>query len=194
MRIAREEIFGPVVSIIAVRHRGGGAAARERDAVRAVRLDLEPRHRQGAARREGAPGRRHQRQLELVGPHRGAVRRLQDVGDRPRARDVGARPLHRDEERLHRPDLRRADGPGLGPSREPRGCNASGESSAIVTNASWRASAGSRTRRSPRSGRAPTAASDVLADAVTAPIGPSGPRRRRTPAHRASRGARTSWS
>ena len=57
MRIAREEIFGPVVSIIAVRHRGGGAPPRERDAVRPVRLDLEPRHRQGAARGEGAPGR-----------------------------------------------------------------------------------------------------------------------------------------
>ena len=88
-----------------VRHRGGGAPPRQRDAVRAVRLDLEPRHRQGAAGGEGAPGRRHQRQLELVGPHRGAVRRLQDVGHRARARDVRARPLHRDEERLHRPGL-----------------------------------------------------------------------------------------
>ena len=65
-------------------------------AVRAVRLDLEPRHRQGAAERAGAPGRRHQRQLEQLGPHRGAVRRLQDVGDRARARDVRARPLHGD--------------------------------------------------------------------------------------------------
>ena len=35
MRIAREEIFGPVVGH-PVRHRGGGAPARERDAVRPV--------------------------------------------------------------------------------------------------------------------------------------------------------------
>ena len=88
MRIAREEIFGPVVVDHPVRHRGGGAPPRQRHAVRAVGLDLEPRHRQGAARGQGAPGRRHQRQLELVGPHRGAVRRLQDVGHRARARDV----------------------------------------------------------------------------------------------------------
>ena len=40
-----------------VRHRGGGAPPRQRHAVRPVRLDLEPRHRQGAARGEGAPGR-----------------------------------------------------------------------------------------------------------------------------------------
>ena len=47
----------------------------------------------------------HQRQLELVRPHRGAVRWLQDVRHRARARDGRARPLHRDEERLHRPEL-----------------------------------------------------------------------------------------
>ena len=88
-----------------VRHRGGGAPPRQRDAVRAVGVDLEPRHRQGAAGGEGAPGRRHQRQHQFVGPHRGAVRRLQDVRDRARARDVRARPLHRDQERLHRPGL-----------------------------------------------------------------------------------------
>ena len=41
-----------------------------------------------------------------LGPHRGAVRRLQDVGHRARARDVRARPVHRDEERLHRHLLR----------------------------------------------------------------------------------------
>ena len=101
-----------------VRHRGGGAPPRQRDAVRAVRLDLEPRHRQGAARGQGAPGRGHQRQLEQLGPHRGAVRWLQDVRDRARARDVGARALHRDEERLHRPDLT--------PVRCPRPASAAG--------------------------------------------------------------------
>ena len=48
-----------------VRHGGGGPAPRQRHAVRPVRLDLEPRHRQGAARRQGPPVGRHQRQLEL---------------------------------------------------------------------------------------------------------------------------------
>ena len=57
MRIAREEIFGPVVVDHPVRHGGGGAAPRQRHAVRPVRLDLEPRHRQGAARGQGPPGR-----------------------------------------------------------------------------------------------------------------------------------------
>ena len=105
MRIAREEIFGPVVVGDPVRHRGGGDPAREHDAVRAVGLGLEPRHRPGAADREGPPDRRDQRQLEQLGPHRGAVRRLQDVGHRAGAGDGRARPLHRDEERLHRPRL-----------------------------------------------------------------------------------------
>ena len=112
MRIAREEIFGPVVSIIAF--------DTEEEALRLANatpyglsgLDLEPRHRQGPADRAGPPVRRDQRQLEQLGPHRGAVRRLQDVGHRARARDVRPRPLHRGQERLHRPELRRCGGAG----------------------------------------------------------------------------------
>ena len=103
MRIAREEIFGPVVSIIPFDTEEEADPAGQRHAVWPVGLDLEPRHRPGAADRQGGPGRRAQRELEQLGPHRGAVRRLQDVGHRPRARDARRRAVHRDEERVRRP-------------------------------------------------------------------------------------------
>ena len=96
-----------------VRHGGGGRPAGQRHAVRPVGLDLEPGHRPGAADREGGPGGRPQRELEQLGPHRGPVRRLQDVRHRPRARDARGRAVHRDQERLRRPHLTdRPSGPG----------------------------------------------------------------------------------
>ena len=91
-----------------LRHRGRGDPAGQRDAVRPVGLGLEPRHRAGPADREGHPLRDAQHQLERGRSRRGAVRRLQAVRDRPRARDARARPLHGDEEHLHRPGLSRA--------------------------------------------------------------------------------------
>ena len=57
MRIAREEIFGPVVSIIPFDTEAEAIAPGQRDPVWPVRLDLEPRHRQGPPDREGRPGR-----------------------------------------------------------------------------------------------------------------------------------------
>ena len=105
MRIAREEIFGPVVSIIpfdteeeALRLAnatpyGLSGSIWSRDIGKALRAA------------QGAPGRASSASTRTLGPHRGAVRRLQDVGHRARARDVRARPLHRDQERLHRPEL-----------------------------------------------------------------------------------------
>ena len=72
MRISREEIFGPVVSIIPFDYGGGGGPARERHAVRPLRLDLVARHRQGDPRRKGRPGGGSLDQLEQLGPHRGA--------------------------------------------------------------------------------------------------------------------------
>jgi acyl-CoA reductase-like NAD-dependent aldehyde dehydrogenase len=86
-----------------VRRRSGGDSLGQRHALRPVRLRVEPRHRQGPAHREGHPGGRPLGELEQLGPHRGAVRRLQDVGHRARARHVGDRPVHRDQEHLHRP-------------------------------------------------------------------------------------------
>ena len=108
MRIAAEEIFGPVVDDHPVRHRGRGDPPRQRDPVRAVRLDLEPRHQEGAPDGQGRPGGRAVGEHEQLGPHGGAVRRLQDVGHRPRARHARPRPLHRGQERLRRPELSRA--------------------------------------------------------------------------------------
>ena len=105
MRIAREEIFGPVVSIIPFDTEEEAVRLANATPVRAVRVDLEPRHRAGAADGESGPGRRPQRELEQLRPHRGAVRRLQDVGHRARARDACRRAVHRDQERLRRARL-----------------------------------------------------------------------------------------
>ena len=149
MRIAREEIFGPVVSIIPF--------DTEEEALRLANAtpyglsgsiwsrDIGKALRAAKALQAG----RHQRQLELVGPHRGAVRRLQDVGHRPGARDVRARPLHRDQERLHRPRPERRPESIIGSPRDRRGSRFSGRIAAaggrrrtpavLVTGvASWR--------------------------------------------------------
>ena len=110
MRIAREEIFGPVVSIIPFDTEeealtlanstpyGLSGSIWSRDIGKALRA--------AKAMQAG----RHQRELEQLGPHRSAVRRVQDVGHRPRAWDERARPLHGDQERLHRHQLRRSSG------------------------------------------------------------------------------------
>ena len=167
MRIAREEIFGPVVSIIpfdteeeALRLAnatpyGLSGSIWSRDIGKALR----------AAR--GAPAGRDQRQLELVRPHRGAVRRLQDVRHRARARDVRARPLHRDEERLHRPDVGDGRPPRSGPGRPcgTRSARRPGVPRSRPGARPWRRHGRTRTRPRGRSrarrvhGVAPTAAS-----------------------------------
>ena len=103
-----------------LRHRGRGDPAGQRDAVRPVGLGLEPRHRAGPADRQGHPLWDAQHQLERGRTRRGAVRRLQAVRDRPRARDARARPLHGDEEHLHRPGLRRVGRPPAAAVRRSR--------------------------------------------------------------------------
>ena len=68
---------------------------------------------QGAARRPRARDRRHLDQLEHVGARRDAVRRLQAVRRRARARPARARALHRGQDRLLRDgasDAGRLDG------------------------------------------------------------------------------------
>ena len=84
----------------AVRHGGRSDPARERHAVRAVRLDLDPRRRPRDPRREGDPHRRPERELLEQRVHRGAVRGLQAERDRSRDGDARRRPLHRGEEHL----------------------------------------------------------------------------------------------
>ena len=70
----------------ALPRRGGGDRARQRHDLRPLGLGLDPRRRQGAAGRARAGDRRDLDQLEHVGARVDAVRRLQAVGRRPRAR------------------------------------------------------------------------------------------------------------
>ncbi len=99
-RVAREEVFGPVAAVIPFR-RGGGCRARQRHAVRALRLDLDARRRAGAARRARDRDRRPLGQLEQLRARLDAVRRLQAVRLRPRARDARAGGLLGGQKRVH---------------------------------------------------------------------------------------------
>ena len=106
MRIAREEVFGPVVGIIpfdtdeeALRIAnaspyGLSGSIWSRDIGRALRAAKALK----SGRRVG--------QLQQQRPRRGAVRRLQAVRDRQGPRHRGARAVHRAQERVHRPRLR----------------------------------------------------------------------------------------
>ncbi len=85
-----------------VPRRGGGDPARERDDLRPLGIRVDPRRRQGAAHRTRDRERRGLDQLEHVRAGVHAVRRLQAVRLRPRARTRRARPLQRGQERLLR--------------------------------------------------------------------------------------------
>ena len=117
MTIAREEIFGPVISTIPFDTEDEGVAHRQRDELRPRRLGLHerPRTRLPRRARRCGPGRRGQRLLR--GRHHDAVRRLQAVGlRRPRQGPRGLRPVHREED-----DLDRAQAGGLKPGRRRGG-------------------------------------------------------------------------
>ena len=97
--IAQEEVFGPVVTIIPF--------ADEKDA---IRIANDVKYGLMASVWTGDPARGHRLACADQGGHGrdqhavhrlpgAAVRRLQAVRVRPRARDRGARPLPRDEER-----------------------------------------------------------------------------------------------
>ncbi len=96
-RAVREEIFGPVVTVIPFQD--------EADAVRLANdtiyglsgLDLDARRSQGAARRPGAGGGRAVDQLQHLRAGGDSVRGLQAIGLRPRARPARARRLHRSQ-------------------------------------------------------------------------------------------------
>ena len=101
MAVSREEIFGPVVSVITFRDEdeairlandtpyGLSGSLWTRDGARQLRV--------ARAMRTGCIGVNSQ----LVGVPAGAVRRLQAVGHRQGARDGRPRAQHRAEERLH---------------------------------------------------------------------------------------------
>jgi NAD(P)-dependent dehydrogenase (short-subunit alcohol dehydrogenase family) len=86
-RIAREEVFGPVAAVIPFEDEALG-------------LDLDARRRSGSA--GGASDRRGRplREREHVGARADALRWVQAVGIRPRARHARARRLLRGQERV----------------------------------------------------------------------------------------------
>jgi len=101
IRAAREEIFGPVVSVIPFRRRGGGDRPRQRDDLRALRFGLDPRRRPRAPCRPRDRQRRDLDQLEHLGAGRdpfGASSSQASAASSARC----ARALHRAEERLLR--------------------------------------------------------------------------------------------
>ena len=84
-----------------VRRRGRRRPAGQRDAVRPVGIDLDPRRGPRAAHGPRRAERHAQRELQLVGAVLDAVRRVQAERHRPRPVDAGARALQRDQDRLH---------------------------------------------------------------------------------------------
>ena len=87
MTIAREEIFGPVLSVINIQGRRGCDPDRQRYGVRSSRL--RERHGQSArASRSLSNPRRSRRDQRTSGRSAGAVRRIQTLRRRPRIRNV----------------------------------------------------------------------------------------------------------
>ena len=102
MRIAREEIFGPVMSVLKFERRGRGRRPRQRHRVRPVGRRVHPRPAARPPRDRRPPGG-HLLDQPLQ-PRAGGdpVRRLQAVGHRPRKLARRARPLLAAEIRLCR--------------------------------------------------------------------------------------------
>ena len=103
MRIAQEEIFGPVLTVIEFDDGGRGDRPGQRHAVRPRGLDL---HGERARRPPHGPrhqGRDDRHQRLQRGRHEHAVRRVQAVGLRgPRQVDPRPRPVHRAQDHLAR--------------------------------------------------------------------------------------------
>ena len=97
-RIAREEVFGPVLTIDPLRHRGRGARARQRPRLRPRRRRLHPRHLPRPAPRAAARGRLGLDQRLVHRRPAGADRRHQGQRHRPRARAAGDAQLPVDQE------------------------------------------------------------------------------------------------
>src|SRR6185437_5993220 len=81
--------------------RGRGGGHRQRHALRIVWLDLDPRRGPGDPRRPRGGEREPVGELAFLGALLDAVRRLQAVRPRPRARPRRPGRVHRNQERLH---------------------------------------------------------------------------------------------
>ena len=86
LRIVREEVFGPVLTVTPLRRRGRGARARQRPRLRPRRRRLHPRHLARAEARAAARGRLGLDQRLVHRRPAGADRRHQGQRHRPRAR------------------------------------------------------------------------------------------------------------
>ena len=97
MAIAKDEIFGPVVSVLPFKGVDEVIEPGQQHPLRPGRRDLDEGHRQGPPVRPRGQGRHGLGQLLPRRGHDDAVRRLQDVRPGPRERRGGAGALHRDE-------------------------------------------------------------------------------------------------
>ena len=98
MTIAREEIFGPVLSIIGYKNEDDAVQHRQRHALRPRRLRL--RRQRGERTPRGAPPPRRQRQPQRRAERAvRALRRLQAVGQRPRVGPLRRRGISRGQGR-----------------------------------------------------------------------------------------------
>ena len=100
MRIAQEEIFGPVMSILRFGSEEEAYAIANDTPVRPRRRRLDQRPRAGASREPGAPRRHRLDQHVPDGVSDGPVRRRQAVRARPQPRRCLARRAHADQERV----------------------------------------------------------------------------------------------
>ena len=99
MAIAKDEIFGPVVSILPFKGLDEVIDRANRDLLRPGRRDLDQGHRQGPPLRQEGEGRDRLGQLLPRRRRDHAVRRFQDVGPGTRKRRGRAGALHRAQDR-----------------------------------------------------------------------------------------------
>ena len=100
-RIAQEEIFGPVMSVIPFNDEAEAHPDRQRDTLRPGGRGLDPGHLQGVPGGEGARGRHRLGQPHAADLRRGALGRLQGLGLWPGAGALGRGGIPGDQAGIH---------------------------------------------------------------------------------------------